>query len=91
LKEVSLIELKKVVESTDETNRRKNSNIALSKVQIIELKKANLVTLNMAKHFKSGFNKRLLSKLGCHLIIKLINTEKFMTWLVKSKKKSKIN
>ena len=84
MKEVSLIEVKKTVETAEDTYRRKNSNVALSKVQITELKKANLVNLSLAKHFKSGFNKRLLSKLGCHLIIKLINTENIYEVVSKS-------
>lgn len=74
LKEISTIQVKKS-ELPHETGQRKSSNPTLSKMQILELKKANLVNLNLAKNFKSGFNKRLLSKLGCHLIIKLISTE----------------
>jgi hypothetical protein len=73
LKEASFVERKKVPESNDFNNRRKNSSSGLGRFQVQDAKKAiNLGNLNTTK---SGFNKRLLSKLGCHLVIKLIGTD----------------
>ena len=74
LKEAITVEQKKTLE-TEERSRRKSSPSNLTKIQAMEIKKANLQHLNLTNNIKSGFNKRLLSKLGCHLIIKLINTE----------------
>lgn len=80
--EASFTEAKKSPDSTD-NKKSKQSQQASSKVESTAEAKVSTtagVKSNMSttKCIKTGFHKRLLSRLGCQLIIKLIGIEKII-------------